>query len=122
MKDVKNYFSQKFCPKDFHHHHQAGERTHLLVVPGVHSNNSVEEVLSHVSFQPQSISKKHPSFFTAHQKSQTTRSCKFLSILVSKNVRRVWKLALNNKSSSLCRPQSNFYDFVFPILIAHSCF
>ena len=64
-----------------HHHHQPGERTHLLVVPGVHSNKSVEEVLNHVSFQPQSISRKHPSFFTAHQKSQTNRSYKFLSIL-----------------------------------------
>ena len=52
-----------------HHHRQPGERTHLIVVPGVHSNRSVEEVLSHVSFQPQSISRIHPSFLSLLTKS-----------------------------------------------------
>ena len=51
------------------HHHQPGERTHLLVVPGVHSNRSIEEVLSHVSFQPQSISRIHSSFLSPLTKS-----------------------------------------------------
>ena len=60
------------------------------MVPDVHSNRSVEEVLNHVSFQPRSISRIHPSFFTAHQKSQTTRSYKFLSVLAPKSVVRVF--------------------------------
>ena len=73
-----------------HHHHLSGEKTNLLVVPYVNSNRSVEEVLNHVNFQPQSISRIHSSFFTAHQKSQTTRSYKFLSVLAPRSVGRVF--------------------------------
>ena len=51
------------------HHHQPGGRTHLLVVPSVHSNRSFEEVLNHFSFQPQSISRIHSSFLSLLTKS-----------------------------------------------------
>ena len=33
------------------HKQQPGERTHLLVVPGVHSNKSAEEFLNHKAFR-----------------------------------------------------------------------
>ena len=38
-------------------------------MPGVHSNRSVEEVLNHVSFQPQSIWRIHSSFLSLLTKS-----------------------------------------------------
>ena len=86
-----------------HQHSQPGERTHFLVVPGVHSNRSVEEVLNHVSLQPQSISRIHPSFFTTHQKSQRTWSYKFLSVLAPRSVERFFGSWRSTTTTSIAR-------------------
>ena len=41
----------------------------IIIITLIISNRSVEEVLSHVSFQPQSISRIHPSFLSLLTKS-----------------------------------------------------
>ena len=77
-------------------HHQPGERTNLLVVPRVHSNRSVGEVLSHVSFQPQNISRIH-QFFHCSLKVTNNSKLQVSFGTRSKECQKIlWKLALNN--------------------------
>ena len=81
---------------------QPGERTHFLVVPGVHFNRSVEEVLSHVSFQPQSISRIHSSFLSLLTKSnKKLEAISFSQYLLQGVPKKNWKLALNNNTYSI---------------------
>ena len=84
----------KFC----HHHDHPGQRTHILEVPDVHSNKSIEKVLNHVSLQPKSISRIHPSFFTAHQVTNNSKLKVSFNTRSKKCRKSLWKLALNNNN------------------------
>ena len=85
----------------FHHHHppsssSARRKNPPSRGPGVHSNRSVKEVLNHVSFQPQSISRIHPSFLSLLTKShKQLKAASFFRY----SLQRVWKLALNNNNN-----------------------
>ena len=100
-----------------HHHHQQrpGERTHLLVVPDVHSNRSVEEVLNHVSFQSQSISRIHPSFVTAHQVIKNSRLQVSFGTRSKECRKSLWK---NNKNKNNNNHQQHYnYSLLLKTII-----
>ena len=83
-----------------HKERSPDERTHLLV-PGVHSNRSVEEALNHVSFQPQSNLRIYPSFF--HCSPKVTNNSKLQVSSTPKSVGKVfgsWRSTTTTSSSS----------------------
>ena len=99
-----------------HHDHQPGERIHLLVVPDVHSNRSVKEVLNHVSFQLQSILRIHPSFF--HCSPKVTNNSKLQVSFGTRSKecwKSLWKLALNNNN----HPHHHFISSPLSSLYPH---
>ena len=90
-----------------------GGRAHLLVVPGVHSNRSVEEVLSHVSFQPQSIWRIHPSFLSLLTKSHKLKAASFFRYSLQR-VRKSLEAGAQQQQPSPTFPFPHHYHSHFP--------
>ena len=79
-----------------------GGRTHLLVVPGVHSNRSVEEVLNPSASNHKAFRENIHHFYHCSPKVTNNSKLQVSFGTRSKECRKsLWKLALNNNNNKI---------------------